>query len=78
MKSPLKAWRSSLVIRITGTIVTLSLVLIWLLGSALFSQVSSGIFDEKLKLDLCETRISRYNSGDETTLLLLLQPTIRF
>ena len=62
MKSPLKAWRSSLVIRITGTIVTLSLVLIWLLGSALFSQVSSGIFDEKLKLSLLDAQSTARNT----------------
>ena len=57
MKSPLKAWRSSLVFRITGTIVALSIILIWLLGSALFSRVSSGIFDE-----------TRLKSADETRL----------
>ena len=62
MKSPLKAWRSSLVIRITGTIVTLSLVLIWLLGSALFSQVSSGIFDEKLKLSILDAQSTARNT----------------
>ena len=62
MKSPLKAWRSSLVIRITGTIVTLSLVLIWLLGSALFSHVSSGIFDEKLKLSILDAQSTARNT----------------
>ena len=62
MKTPLKAWRSSLVFRITGTIVTLSLVLIWLLGSALFSQVSSGIFDEKLKLSILDAQSTARNT----------------
>jgi two-component system sensor histidine kinase MtrB len=62
MKSPLKAWRSSLVFRVTGTIVTLSLVLIWLLGSALFSQVSSGIFDEKLKLSILDAQSTARNT----------------
>ena len=50
MKSPFRIWRSSLVYRVTGTIVALSIILIALLGSALYSRVSAGIFDEKLKL----------------------------
>ena len=62
MKSPLKAWRSSLVFRVTGTIVTLSLILIWLLGSALFSRVSSGIFDEKLKLSISDAQSTARNT----------------
>jgi two-component system, OmpR family, sensor histidine kinase MtrB len=62
MKSPLKAWRSSLVFRVTGTIVTLSLILIWLLGSALYSRVSSGIFDEKLKLSISDAQSTARNT----------------
>jgi len=62
MKSPLKAWRSSLVFRITGTIVALSIILIWLLGSALFSRVSSGIFDEKLKLSIADAQSTSRNT----------------
>ncbi|MEJ6574393.1 MAG: MtrAB system histidine kinase MtrB [Actinomycetes bacterium] len=67
MKSPLKAWRSSLVFRITGTIVTLSIILIWLLGSALFSQVSSGIFDEKLKLSILDAQSTQRNTQIQLT-----------
>lgn len=48
MKSPFKIWRSSLVSRVTGTIVLLSIILTALLGSALYSRVSAGIFDENL------------------------------
>jgi two-component system, OmpR family, sensor histidine kinase MtrB len=62
MKSPLKAWRTSLVFRVTGTIVTLSLILIWLLGSALYSRVSSGIFDEKLKLSISDAQSTARNT----------------
>ena len=62
MKSPLKAWRSSLVFRVTGTIVALSFILVWLLGSALFSQVSSGIFDEKLKLSILDAQSTARNT----------------
>jgi two-component system, OmpR family, sensor histidine kinase MtrB len=62
MKSPLKAWRSSLVIRVTGTIVALSFILVWLLGSALFSRVSSGIFDEKLKLSILDAQSTARNT----------------
>jgi two-component system sensor histidine kinase MtrB len=62
MRSPLKAWRSSLVFRVTGTIVTLSLILIWLLGSALYSRVSSGIFDEKLKLSISDAQSTARNT----------------
>jgi two-component system sensor histidine kinase MtrB len=62
MKSPLKAWRSSLVVRITGTIVALSIILIWLLGSALYSRVSSGIFDEKLKLSILDAQSTARNT----------------
>jgi two-component system sensor histidine kinase MtrB len=62
MKSPLKAWRSSLVIRVTATIVALSFILVWLLGSALFSRVSSGIFDEKLKLSILDAQSTARNT----------------
>ena len=62
MKTPLKAWRSSLVFRVTGTIVALSIILIWLLGSALFSRVSSGIFDEKLKLSILDAESTARNT----------------
>ena len=62
MKTPLKAWRSSLVFRITGTIVALSIILIWLLGSALYSRVSAGIFDEKLKLSILDAKSTARNT----------------
>jgi two-component system sensor histidine kinase MtrB len=67
MKSPLKAWRSSLVFRITGTIVALSIILIWLLGSALFSRVSTGIFDEKLKLSILDAQSTARNTQIQLT-----------
>lgn len=62
MKSPIKSWRSSLVFRVTGTIVALSIILVWLLGSALFSRVSSGIFDEKLKLSILDAKSTARNT----------------
>jgi two-component system sensor histidine kinase MtrB len=67
LKPPLKAWRSSLVFRVTGTIVALSLILIWLLGSALFSRVSSGIFDEKLTLSILDAQSTARNTQIQLT-----------
>ena len=62
MKSPIKAWRSSLAYRVTGTIVVLSMILIGLLGSALYSRVSAGIFDEKLKLSILDAQSTARNT----------------
>ena len=67
MKSPFKAWRSSLVFRVTSTIVALSAVLIWLLGSALFNQVSSGIFKEKLQLSILDAQSTARNTQLQLT-----------
>ena len=62
MKSPFKIWRTSLVSRVTGTIVLLSIILIALLGSALYSRVSAGIFDEKLKLSILDAQSTARNT----------------
>jgi len=62
IKTPIKAWRSSLVYRVTGTIVGLSIILIWLLGSALSSRVSAGIFEEKLKLSILDAQSTARNT----------------
>ena len=62
MKTPIKAWRSSIVFRVTGTIVALSIILTWLLGSALYSRVSAGIFDEKLKLSILDAKSNARNT----------------
>lgn len=62
MRSPFKAWQSSLVYRVTGTIVALSIILIGLLGSALYSRVSAGIFDEKLKLSILDAKSTARNT----------------
>ena len=62
MKTPIKAWRSSIVFRVTGTIVALSIILTWLLGSALYSRVSAGIFDEKLKLSILDAKSTARNT----------------
>ncbi len=67
MKSPFKAWRASLVFRVTSTIVALSGVLIWLLGSALYSQISSGIFDEKLQLSILDAQSTARNTQLQLT-----------
>jgi two-component system sensor histidine kinase MtrB len=48
-------WRDSLVWRVTGNSVLLCLGIIWLVGSALFSQISIGIFNEKLSNSLSDT-----------------------
>ena len=67
MKSPFKAWRASLVFRVTTTIVALSGVLIWLLGSALYNQISSGIFDEKLQLSILDAQSTSRNTQLQLT-----------
>jgi len=67
VKSPFSAWRSSLVFRVTSTIVALSAVLIWLLGSALFNQVSSGIFNEKLQLSILDAQSTSRNTQLQLT-----------
>lgn len=67
MKSPFKAWRASLVFRVTSTIVALSGVLIWLLGSALYNQISSGIFNEKLQLSILDAQSTSRNTQLQLT-----------
>lgn len=67
MKSPFAAWRSSLVFRVTSTIVALSVIIIWLLGSALFNQISSGLFDEKLKLSISDAQSTARNTQLQLT-----------
>jgi len=67
VKSPFSAWRSSLVFRVTSTIVALSVIIIWLLGSALFNQISSGIFDEKLKLSISDAQSTARNTQLQLT-----------
>jgi two-component system sensor histidine kinase MtrB len=67
VKSPFAAWRSSLVFRVTSTIVALSVIIIWLLGSALFNQISSGIFDEKLKLSISDAQSTARNTQLQLT-----------
>lgn len=47
-------WRRSLVLRVTFTIVALSMIIIWLIGSALFNQISAGIFKEKLNISVAD------------------------
>jgi two-component system, OmpR family, sensor histidine kinase MtrB len=67
MNSPFKAWRTSLVIRVTGTIVLLSIILIYLAGSALYTQISSGIFDEKLNLSISDAQSTARNAQFQLT-----------
>ncbi len=67
MTSPFKAWNSSLVFRVTSTIVALSFIIIWLLGSALYNQISSGIFDEKLKLSILDAQSTARNTQLQLT-----------
>ena len=67
MKSPINAWRASLVFRVTSTIVALSVIIIWLLGSALYNQISSGIFDEKLNLSISDAQSTARNTQLQLT-----------
>ena len=67
MKSPLSAFRSSLVFRVTGTIVGISIVLVWFLGTVLNNQISSGIFDDKLKLSISDAQSTARNAQIQLT-----------
>ena len=67
MKSPLQSWRSSLVFRVTTTIVSLTIIVIWLIGSALETQISSGIFDEKLRLSIADAQSTARNTQIQLT-----------
>ncbi len=67
IKSPLKSWRSSLVFRVTTTIVSLTIIVIWLIGSALETQISSGIFDEKLRLSIADAQSTARNTQIQLT-----------
>ena len=58
MTSEKRRWRNSLVWRVTGNSVLLSLGIIWLVGSALFSQISTGIFNEKLNNSISDAESS--------------------
>ena len=54
----LQRLRSTLVVRVTFLIVTLSIVVIGLVGSALYNQLSNGVFKEKLNLSLADASSS--------------------
>ena len=51
-------WRSSLAWRVTTTIVLLSLGIIILVGSALYTNLERGIFNEKLNVSLADANSS--------------------
>ena len=58
MTAEKRRWRNSLVWRVTGNSVLLSLGIIWLVGSALLSQISTGIFNEKLNNSISDSETS--------------------
>lgn len=58
MRQERHRWRDSLVWRVTGNSVLLSLGIIWLVGSALFNQISTGIFNEKLNNSISDSESS--------------------
>ena len=49
-------WRQSLAWRVTGSIVLLSIIIISLVGTALSSRLTDGIFKEKLNTSLADAR----------------------
>ncbi len=49
-------WRTSLAWRVTSTIVFLSLAIIYIVGSALFTQLSHGISQEKTNVSLADAQ----------------------
>jgi two-component system, OmpR family, sensor histidine kinase MtrB len=51
-----KRFRTTLVIRVTFLIVSLSMIIISLVGTALYSQLSNGIFKEKLNLAISDAQ----------------------
>ena len=56
MRSFLTRWRASLVIRVTVTIVLISILIISLVGTVLFNRISAGIFNEKLNIALSDAQ----------------------
>jgi two-component system sensor histidine kinase MtrB len=51
-----KRFRTNLVIRVTFLIVSLSMIIIGLVGTALYNQLSNGIFKEKLNLSISDAQ----------------------
>jgi two-component system, OmpR family, sensor histidine kinase MtrB len=51
-----KYWRSSMVLRVTVTIVFFSVVIISLVGSALYTQLQSGIYKEKISASISDAQ----------------------
>jgi len=51
-----KRFRTTLVIRVTFLIVSLSMIIIGLVGTALYNQLSNGIFKEKLNLSISDAQ----------------------
>ena len=62
MSSLSSKWRSSLAWRVTATIVLLSVAIITLVGSALSTQLTRGIFNEKLSISLADAEASAQSS----------------
>ena len=51
-----KRFRTTLVVRVTFLIVSLSIIIIGLVGTALYNQLSNGIFKEKLNLSISDAQ----------------------
>jgi len=56
VSSIFSGWRSSLVIRVTGTIVLISILIISFVGTLLYNRISTGIFDEKLHIAIADAQ----------------------
>ncbi len=66
-------WRSSILFRVISTTFTLSLILISLVGSILFIQISNGIFREKTKGAVSEAQsLYEYAQGQLDATLYLV------
>lgn len=62
MNRNLSAFRKSLASRVIFSTVILSLGVVWLTGSALYSQLSDGVKQVNLETSLAEARSSFFNA----------------
>ena len=70
MNRLLRSWRTSILVRVTAITIILSAILILVVGSLLSSQISSGVFREKMSASISEAdSLSNYSQGqlDATT-----------
>lgn len=67
-----KGFRTSLTLRVLSTTLVLTTIVLWVVGSALFNRISTGVVNEKIKSSLSESTLAvfsaqfRFSSGGTT------------